>query len=88
MNTKHANERQKQRGITPLMLQALMIYGDEVHQCDGATRLIVTQKGYQKIMKDLKAMVSKAEKLKDLFAVEAGNQILTVGYRNKNIYRK
>lgn len=88
METKHSKVRQQQRGISPLMLQAILLYGEEVHQHDGATRLIMTKKGYKRLMSDLKLMHDKSTKLKDLFLVEQDNTILTVGYKNKPVYIK
>jgi hypothetical protein len=84
--TKHATERMQQRGVSNLMLEVLAMYGDELHQKDGAVRLTFTKKGYAKFKKDLTKLNSKLEKMKSLFAVEDNGCLITIGYQNKSIY--
>lgn len=86
--TNHLEKRQQQRGISPLMLEALLIYGNEVNQTDGAIRFVMTKRGAKKLEKDLKKVISKLGKLNSMFAVEVDNTLLTTGYQTKQYYVK
>lgn len=87
ITTHHATERMQQRGISNLMLEALAIYGNELYQRDGATRLTFTKKGLENFKKDLQRLNAKAEKMRSLFAVENEGCLLTVGYQTKAIFK-
>jgi hypothetical protein len=87
MNTKHLNDRAKQRGISPLMMQALLTYGSEIYQKDGATRICYSEKDFKKLKKDLKNLCGKIDKLKSMFAVEVDGTLVTTGYRNGHLYK-
>ena len=86
-NMTHSNQRMQQRGITPLMLEALMLYGSETHQNDGAIRTTFTQKGFKKFEKDIKIINSKLEQLRKMFFVEKNGAFLTTGYQIQHIYK-
>jgi hypothetical protein len=85
--SNHAQVRMQQRGVNSLMVEALSIYGDEIHQKDGAVRLTFTKHGFEKFKKDLKKINAKLEKMKSLFAVEDGGNLITVGYQTKKLYK-
>jgi hypothetical protein len=87
MNTKHLDDRCQQRGITPLMLDALSLYGTESHQQDGAIRTTFTKKGFKKFEKDIKIVNSKLEQLRKIFLVEKNGLLLTTGYQTQHVYK-
>lgn len=85
--SNHAQVRMQQRGVNSLMVEALSIYGDEIHQKGGVVRLTFTKHGFEKFKKYLKKINTKLEKMKSLFAVEDGGNLITVGYQTKKLYK-
>lgn len=86
--TKHAEARCQQRCINGLMLELLFMYGEEVHQNDGAVRTTFTKKGFKKLQKDMGFINQKLRSMRKLFAVESTTgAIITTGYQEKHIKR-
>ena len=69
------------------MLDALLNYGEETYQRDGAVRMTFTKKGFNKFEKDLHQLISKVEQMRKLFVVEKDGALLTTGYRYQHLYR-
>ena len=87
MNTKHFNDRCDQRGINPLMVELLLMYGNETYQQDGAIRHTLTKKSFKKLKQDLDTVNTKLNKLRQLFLVECDGYFLTTGYQTSHLRR-
>ena len=86
--TKHAQDRCQQRCINKLMLEMLFIYGEDLHQRDGAIRTTLTKRGYAKLKKDFALVSSKIERMKNLFVIESEEgDIITTEYQERHIKR-
>lgn len=80
--TIHACNRQKQRGIAPVMIDVLLLFGDEEPAANGCSRLVLKKRG----VREAKAYLGRLAKTlakKDWSAymvVSPENHVVTVGY--------
>ena len=86
MYTKHAQERMQQRDISELEILMVYLYGEEFNQKGGDKYLKISNKGFKKMIKHVKKLFNKPEKLQELFVIDAGSAIKTVGYKYRNIH--
>jgi len=86
MYTKHAQDRMEQRGISELEILMVYLYGEEFNQKGGDKLLKISNKGFKKMLKQVKKLFNKPEKLQELFVIDAGEVIKTVGYKYRNIH--
>ena len=83
MYTKHAKTRMQQRGLSPFIIDLLVLYGDEEHDGRGGVRYSLNKKGRKRMRKDLgNSVYKKIKHLLDAYAVECDGQIVTVGWRH------
>ena len=86
MYTRHAEERMQQRDISELEILMVYLYGEEFDQKGGDKYLKISNKGFKKMLKQVKKLFNKPEKLRELFVIDAGAAIKTVGYKYRNIH--
>lgn len=86
MYTKHAEERMQQRDISELEIMMVYLFGDEYNHKGGDKYLKISSKGYKKMLKQVKKLFNKPEKLQKMFVVDAGTAIKTVGYQYNHIH--
>ena len=79
--TKHAKERQQQRGLSDFSLKIIEQNGRWEKAPGGATKLFFGRKEYQKAIGEFKKIIHLFEKAKGGTMLIDGNNILTV-YKN------
>jgi hypothetical protein len=80
--TNHAQTRFRQRGISSLVLEYLMQYGDSEVVKGGAYRIYLTKKNANNVIRALKKEIHKIERAQGLIIVEKAGSILT-GYHRQ-----
>ncbi len=85
--TKHAVERQQQRGIPPLIMEWLTHYGTTCHDHHGAEILYFDKQSRKALARSVgDEVVSRLGGLLDTYAVVSSDgAIITVGHRIKRI---
>ena len=86
MNSKHAETRMQQRGISPLAVELYHIYGREQYQ-DGASVLYLDDRARRKAKRALEDALKRFDKISDAFVVVGADdgKAITVGHRYKRI---
>ena len=84
--SKHALSRLQQRGVNKLMVELVMLYGEEYEQGSGQTFNKLSKAAFKHLELDLKVVINKIEKLKKLYVVESENTIVTSAYQSKHIH--
>ena len=84
--TKHAQIRMQQRGIPRLVIDWLLLYGEESHDHIGGIRRYFTKGSIRNLRRDVgtRALKRFSEYL-DCYLVEADGLVLTSGHRTKRI---
>ncbi len=83
MYTKHAKTRMQQRGIDPLVVDLLLQYGVEQHDNKGGVRRFFNKMSRKELRRSIGRMTyRKLEHYWDAYLIEAGGQIVTVGWRH------
>ena len=87
--TKHAQIRQRQRCIPPLILEWLNSYGTAEHDHRGVEILYFNKQSRKALAKDVgEEVVQRLSGLLDTYAVvSADGETITVGHRYKRIFR-
>jgi prepilin-type processing-associated H-X9-DG protein len=87
--TTHAAKRMQQRHLPPLIVDLLQHYGQTRHQ-NGATVLFFDEKGQERARQELRLALSRFDKLRDAYLVEANDSgaVVTIGYRFERIKGK
>jgi len=85
--TKHADTRQQQRGIPPLILEWLTSYGTTHHDHHGAEIRYFDKHSRKELARAVgEEVVSRLSALLDTYAVVSGSgTIVTVGHRFKRV---
>ncbi|WP_295584682.1 hypothetical protein [uncultured Lamprocystis sp.] len=84
---KHAADRQKQRGISPLIIDWLIKFGASETAGRGAEILYFDKKSRRDLRKAFgKQVVDRLSELLDAYAVIADDRIVTLGHRYKRIH--
>ena len=85
--TKHATNRQQQRGIPPLIMDWLTSFGTTSHDHHGAEILFFDKRSRKALAKAVgEEVVSRLSDLLDTYAVVSdGGAIITVGHRFKRV---
>lgn len=82
MLTDHASTRMQQRAIPPLIIDLLLLYGVEEHDGRGAIRRYFDKRTRRQLEHHLgRQIVRRIDDLLDAYLVEAGGDIVTVGWR-------
>ena len=84
--SKHALSRLQQRGVNKLMVELVMLYGEEYEQGSGQTFNKLSKSAFHHLEFDLKGVMNKLEKLKKLYVVESNNTIVTSAYQTKHTH--
>ena len=89
MLSNHAKRRMQQRAIHPLIVDLLYRYGREQRQC-GSTVLFFDKNSRKHVRKALADVISRFDKLSDVYLVEADDSSTTVtmGHRLQRFKRK
>jgi hypothetical protein len=83
MYTKHAKSRMQQRGLSPFIVDLLVLYGDEEHDGRGGVRYYFTKKSSKRLRQDLgNPVYKKIKHFLDAYAAECDGHIVTVGWRH------
>jgi hypothetical protein len=90
MNTMHAAIRAQQRCIPPMVDQLLDQYGQEEYDGHGAVILYLDKVSIRKMERDLgRRPVSRLAEYFDVYKVKGmDGQTITVGHRNRRVWRK
>ena len=90
INSRHGAIRCQQRGLSPLVIDCLLQYGEEVHDHNGCVICHFTKKSLRKIEHDWgKEPVRRLlHDQRDAYAVlSTDGNVVTVGWRSKRIKR-
>lgn len=84
MLTKHAQRRVDQRGISSILLNLLMYFG-ESHGVKGGAETINfgTRKERQRFAKALRKIADKIERDSSVYTIVNGEAVITCGYQYK-----
>lgn len=86
--TKHAEVRQQQRSVPPLILNWLDQYGTREHDGKGAEIVYFDRKSRRTLEREAgKRVVDLLGGLLNAYVVLTGETVITVGYRYKRIRR-
>ncbi len=77
--TTHAKIRCQQRGISRLVADYLIEYGEANYASHGAIKITLTKRNSAKIIRSLKKTINNIERARSITLVEKGGVILT-GY--------
>jgi hypothetical protein len=84
-HTRHSRERLRQRGISPLLLEWLLMFGER-KLTNHAEVVYFTKASRGRLRKYIGARsMSKFESELDLYAVIIDGQIVTAGHRTKRL---
>lgn len=86
--SKHAEVRSQQRGIPPLIINLLKVFGEKTHDNNGAVILHFTKKSKRRLEKAVgREVICRLSEWLDSYAVQSldGN-LITVGKRYKRIW--
>lgn len=82
MFSNHASTRMQQRGIPPLIVDLLLLYGVEEHDGRGAVRRYFDKRTRRQLERHLgRQVIRRIDDLWDAYLVEADGDIVTVGWR-------
>lgn len=86
--TKHAEIRSKQRGISPLMIDLLLKFGEEEPAGGGARKVYLNKPARRKLHAYAGALAPLIDQHLDIYAVVSHDyQIVTVGHRYEHTQR-
>jgi len=83
----HADKRLQQRGLNSLAIELILQYGRETHQGDGATFVQLDKKGFKKLCKDFHLVYQKLNKLRNVFVVDGGEEVITAAYQYRHLHK-
>ncbi len=89
MNTsRHAAIRMQQRGIPPLIVDWLHLYGDEQHDHKGSTIRFFSKHSWKALKHEVgKEPLRRMSDFRGAYIIESDGIIVTVGRRFKRIIR-
>lgn len=89
MNTsRHAAIRMQQRGIPPLVVNWLQLYGDEQHDHKGGIVRFFSKHSWKMLRHEVgKEPLRRMSDFRDSYLIESDGIVLTVGHRFKHIAR-
>jgi hypothetical protein len=88
MLTNHAQQRMKDRCISPVVIDWLEQYG-EVEPQNGAEFYYFSHRSLKKLSSYTGGLSDKHDRLKKAYLVKGGNGVIvTAGYRNETVKRK
>jgi hypothetical protein len=86
--TKHADIRSQQRGISPMMIDLLLQFGEKEPAGGGASKVYLNKSARRKLRAYAGALAPLVDQHLDIYAVVGrDNQIVTVGHRYEHIQR-
>lgn len=88
MLSKHSQNRMKDRGIPPIVIDWLEQYG-AIESQNGAEFIYFNQRSLKRLARYTGGFSNKFDKLKNIYLVRGSNGIIvTTGYREESIKRK
>lgn len=89
MNTsKHAAIRMQQRGIPPLVVDWLQLYGEEQHDHKGGTVHFFSKHSWKVLKHKVgKEPLRRMSDFRNAYLIESNGVVLTVGHRFKHIVK-
>lgn len=91
MNTKHFNDRSKQRGLPPFVDQLLDLYGQEQYDGHGGVVIFLDKKSIRAMEKDMgREPVRKFAEWHKAYKVKSTTDgaAITIGHRLSRVWRK
>lgn len=86
--TRHAAVRSQQRGIPPRAIEALLDFGTEHHDHQGAVVLMLDRAATRRLARATRLPASELDQLRGLYAVLATDGwVRTVGHRTRRLQR-
>ncbi len=86
--TKHAEVRSQQRGISPLMIDLLLQFGEKEPAGGGASKVYLNKPARRKLHAYAGALAPLIDQHLDIYAVVShDDQIVTIGHRYEHIQR-
>jgi hypothetical protein len=86
--TQHAAARMQQRGISMREVTCLHRFGRTLHDNQGCVRRYLDRKRLAQIRSALpEARAEWLDRVRDLYLVEEGNCVITVGHRTRKLRR-
>ena len=83
MYTKHARARMQQRGLSPFVVDLLLLYGNEEHDGHGGIRHFFTKRSRKQLRRDVGGQIYKhLRHYLNAYAAECDGQIVTAGWRH------
>lgn len=87
--TKHAQTRQQQRAIQPLIIEWLCKYGCRLQGMNGTTVCFFDRESRRNLASEVgHVIVRRLSDMMDSYLVMSGNSIVTVGHRYKPLKHK
>jgi hypothetical protein len=86
--TQHADRRSSQRGIPPLIIQWLLLYGEECRDQHGCLIRFFSHRSVRRLRRDVGSQpIRELRKYLNAYAVEGGDTgaIVTVGWRYRRV---
>ncbi|MFO1311027.1 MAG: DUF4258 domain-containing protein [Burkholderiales bacterium] len=86
--TRHAAIRSQQRGIPPRAIEALLDFGTEYHDHQGAVVLMLDRAATKRLARAANVRGAELDSLRGLYAVLATDGcVRTVGHRTRRLQR-
>jgi len=86
--TQHAATRMQQRGISMREVTCLHRFGRTLHDNRGCVRRYLDRKRLAHVRDSLPdAKLGWLDRVRDLYIVEEGNRVITVGHRTRKLRR-
>jgi len=86
--THHAEKRVQQRAIAPLIVEWLLKYGAKEYAGEGTRKIFFDKNSRKRLSKKMgKSIIDSLGQHMNIYLVEEGDQIITVGHRYKHIRR-
>lgn len=82
--TKHAKIRSQQRAIPKSEIDLILNYGDSVYKRGGAVEIGIKKKEKNRIIKKLRRMINKLDKIQNKRVLMIDGVIVTVYHKTKN----
>lgn len=87
--TKHAQTRQQQRAIQPLIIEWLCKYGCRLQGMNGTTVCYFDKESRRCLSSEVgHVVIRRLSDMLDTYLVMSGNSIVTVGHRYKPVKHK
>ena len=88
--TRHATRRASRRGIPPLIVEWLFVYGEEKHDGHGAVIRFFGHDSVRRLERDVgRQLVGQLGKYLKTYVVEGTDDgsVITLGWRNRRVKR-